>query len=89
MTDPTKNTILFSLFYQEEEYLIQTRGGQYYSLMTLIADQLPVAGFGLCSGMGSCGTCLVHIDGRATLACAVRVDDEIANTQIVIEENHF
>ncbi len=28
---------------------------QYFSLMTAIADILPITGFGLCSGMGSCG----------------------------------
>ncbi len=89
MTDSAKNTILFSLFYRGEEYLIQTSRNEYHSLMTLLSDRLPVSGFGLCSGMGSCGTCLVTIDGMPTLACAVRVDDEIANTRIVVQENHF
>ena len=57
--------------------------------MTLISDQLQVSGFGLCSCMGSCGTCLVAIDGMHTLACAAQVNDDIANTQIVVEEAYF
>ncbi len=84
-----KNTILFTLLYRDEEYRIQTRDGQYHSLMSLISEQLPISGFGLCSGMGSCGTCLVVIDGMPTLSCAVQVNDDLANTCIVVNEDYF
>ena len=87
--DFEKNTILFTLIYREVEYRIQTRPGQYHSLMTLISDQLPVSGFGLCSGLGSCGTCLVVIDGMPTLACTVQVNDDLANSRIVMNEEYF
>ena len=89
MATSEKNTILFTLIYRNEEYRVQTRLGQYNSLMSLISDQLPVSGFGLCSGMGSCGTCLVAIDGMHTLSCSVQVNDSIANTRIVVKEAYF
>jgi aerobic-type carbon monoxide dehydrogenase small subunit (CoxS/CutS family) len=80
-----KNTILFTLIYKGEEYQVQTRERQYFSLMTLISDYLTIPGFGLCSGMGSCGTCLVDIDGTSTLACEIPVNDDLANTRIKID----
>ncbi len=89
LTTFEKNTILFTLLYRDEEYRIQTRADQYHSLMSLISDQLPMSGFGLCSGMGSCGTCLVVIDGMPTLSCAVQVNDDLANTRIVVNEDYF
>jgi hypothetical protein len=84
-----KNTILFTLLYRDDEYRIQTRNGQYHSLMGLISDQLPMSGFGLCSGMGSCGTCLVVIDGMPALSCAVQVNDDLANTRVEVMEEYF
>jgi aerobic-type carbon monoxide dehydrogenase small subunit (CoxS/CutS family) len=84
-----KYTILFTLIYREEEYQIQSRLGQYHSLMSLISDQLPTSGFGLCSGMGSCGTCLVVIDGTPALSCAVQVNDDLANTRVEMKEDYF
>lgn len=82
-----QNTILFTLVYQEEEYRVQTTRKKYFSLMSLISDYLQIPGFGLCCGMGSCGTCMVEIDGRATLSCAIPIDDDLANTIIKIEDN--
>ena len=81
-----KNTILFTLIYRGEEWLLQTHRNEYHSLMSLISAYLPVVGFGLCSGMGSCGTCIVEIDGMRSLSCAVAVNDELANTRIVVRE---
>jgi hypothetical protein len=58
--------------------------------MTLISDYLAIPGFGLCCGMGSCGTCMVEISEintvikRSTLSCDVQVNDELANTKIFI-----
>jgi len=84
-----KNTILFTLVYQSEYFQVQTHPGQYYSLMSLISDYLTISGFGLCSGMCSCGTCLVSIDGESTLSCAVDISDDLANTVIVIEPAYY
>lgn len=84
-----KNTILFTLVYESESFPVQTRPGRYHSLMSLISDYLTVPGFGLCSGMGSCGTCMVNIDGESTLSCAVDVNDALANTTIAVELPYY
>lgn len=90
-----KHTILFTLIHGREEYAVQTHRGQYYSLMTLISEHLGLAGFGLCSGMGSCGTCRVDIREqyssvkRSGLSCNIKVNDELANTMIVIPERMY
>jgi aerobic-type carbon monoxide dehydrogenase small subunit (CoxS/CutS family) len=86
-----QRTILFVLVYKNEEYPVQVADGQYHSLMSLISDQLGIPGFGLCCGMGSCGTCLVTIypAGWQTFACAVAVNDELANVRVLIEEARY
>lgn len=76
------NTILFTLVYQQREVPVQTHRNQYPSLMSLISDLLAVPGFGICCGMGSCGTCAVEIDGIRHLACDLPITDELANTRI-------
>ncbi|WP_338877321.1 hypothetical protein WBJ53_33110 (plasmid) [Spirosoma sp. SC4-14] len=81
-----KNTIIFTLVYRGEEWPVQTHRNKYHSLMSLISAYLPVVGFGLCSGMGSCGTCVVEIDGIRSLSCGVAVSDELANTRIVVRQ---
>jgi succinate dehydrogenase/fumarate reductase-like Fe-S protein len=85
LEEEPKSTILFTLIYGNEEYQVQTREKKYLSLMTLISDYVRISGFGLCCGMGSCGTCMVQIHGRFTLACQVPVDDWLANSKITIE----
>ena len=93
--DHSKNTILFTVHYAGEIYPIQTAPNQYYSLMTLIADELAIPGFGLCCGMGSCGTCMVQVVDpctklkRTVLACDIRVNDELANMEVIITENCY
>lgn len=82
-----KNTLLFTLVYRGEEWPVQTGRNKYHSLMSLISAYLPVVGFGLCIGMGSCGTCVVEIDGIRSLSCSVPVGDELANTRIVVQES--
>jgi hypothetical protein len=90
--DDEKNTIIFTLIFRGMEYPVQTRRNQYYSLMTLISERLALPGFGLCSGMGSCGTCMVEIrenySGRKrfVLSCDVQINDDLANTIIIVEE---
>ncbi len=87
---PNENTILFKVTYQGHITEVCTYPNQYYSLMTLISDQLSIPGFGLCCGMGSCGTCLVQISNgyhpatRNVLACDVQVNDELANAVVTI-----
>lgn len=90
-----KHTILFTLVYTGEEYSVQTCRGQYHSLMTLISDHVGAIGFGLCSGMGSCGTCMVEIKEkyssarRSGLSCEMQVNDELANTFIIIPDKIY
>ena len=87
-----KKDILFTLQHKGETYKVYTHPHQYYSLMTLISDHLGIPGYGICCGMGSCGTCMVEIweqsakSGRHTLACDVRVDDDLANAIIIIPD---
>ena len=89
------NTIQLTLHHLGQTYRIQTSRGQYHSLMSLIADHLAIPGFGLCCGMGSCGTCLVKISskhsatGRNVLACSVQVNDDLANTDIIIPDRMY
>jgi len=86
----TENIIPFKVSYQGYITEIQTYPNQYYSLMTLISDQLAIPGFGLCCGMGSCGTCLVQISNgyhsttHNVLACDVQINDELANALVII-----
>ena len=88
---PAENPILFTLVHDGQELPVHTSDDQYFSLMALISDRLSLQEFGLCSGMGSCGTCMVDIyDGlqleKRTLSCCVQVNDELANTKIVVPE---
>jgi aerobic-type carbon monoxide dehydrogenase small subunit (CoxS/CutS family) len=90
-----KPTIIFNIVYAGEIFGIQTYRNQYPSLMTLIADHLGPPGFGLCCGMGSCGTCIVQISNsgsvikRTVLACAIQINDELANTNVTIPEGRY
>ena len=90
-----ENTIIFNLVLDGKEYQIQTNRNQYHTLMTLIADHLSPIGFGLCCGMGSCGTCAVMISdaylpiGQFALSCEVQISDELANTKITIAGNNY
>jgi len=90
-----ENTIMLTLVFEGKEYQIQTNKNQYHTLMTLIADHLSILSFGLCSGMGSCGTCLVKISGkyspiqRIALSCEVQISDELVNTKITIAKSDY
>ena len=90
-----KNTIIFKLVYQDKEYQVQTRRDQYHTLMTLIADHLSILDFGLCCGMGSCGTCMVEIIEKyspikqCALSCDVQINDALANTTIIIPARNY
>ena len=86
---PQKNTILFTLIYQQQEVQVQTYPHQYHSLMSLISDYLAIPGFGICCGMGSCGTCVVEIDGIRHLSCDLPINDVLANTHVVLKETYW
>lgn len=85
-----ENNILFTLHYREESHRIQTCRGQYHSLLALISENLAIPGFGICGGMGSCGTCMVHISGQHSaiktnvLACYTQINDDLSNTDITV-----
>lgn len=90
-----ENTIMLTLVLDDKEYRIQTNRNQYHTLMTLIKDRLSILSVGLCSGMGSCGTCLVKISAkyfpieRIALSCEVQISDELANTKITIARSDY
>ena len=90
-----KNTIILTLVYQDKEYQVPTRRDQYHTLMTLIADHLSIVDFGLCCGMGSCGTCMVEINEKHSsrkqfsLSCDVQVNDALANATIIIPSKNY
>jgi len=92
---PEKNTILFTLHHLGNSERIHTLPGQYHSLMSLICDKLAIPGFGLCCGMGSCGTCLVQITGhhsrikRNVLSCSILINEDLSNTDIFIPDRIY
>ena len=44
-----------------EDYQLELSANSYRNLMYLIKDNVYVAGFGECGGMGRCGTCMIEI----------------------------
>lgn len=92
---PEKKTISFNLVYKDKEYPVQTYYNEHHSLMSLILDHLDILGFGLCSGMGSCGTCMVTIcnngqlEGRNILSCDIPINGELASTNIIIKDSYY
>ena len=90
-----KYNIIFNLIYDGKEYSVYTYRNQYFSLMSLISEQSAIFGFGLYSGMGSCGTCVVYIGEENSirrtrmLSCNVRVDEELANMIVEVSDAGF
>ncbi|WP_035333300.1 2Fe-2S iron-sulfur cluster-binding protein [Dyadobacter crusticola] len=76
----------FTIVFNGKEYQVQAGENRHFSLMSLISEQLAIPGFGLCSGMGSCGTCIVEMNGRNALSCSVAIDHSLANAVIRIEQ---
>lgn len=96
MNSEGRTTIQLTLIYLGDDYRLQTYPGQFHSLMTLISDHLAIPGFGLCCGMGSCGTCLVELAEsshaslkRPVLACGIQVNDELSNTCVFIPDSVY
>ena len=83
-------TIIFILIHAGIEYPVYTYRNEHYSLMSLISQYIGLPGFGLCSGMGSCGTCMIEVSDkggknrRSTIACDVKVNEDLANTIVLI-----
>lgn len=90
-----KTNISLTLIYKGENYQVQTYTNEFHTLMTLISYHLAVTGFGLCCGMGSCGTCMVQIGNKYSsrtlyiLACDIQINDELSNTQIIIPDQGY
>jgi hypothetical protein len=88
--DRLKNTIFFTIEYKGQSYRVSTFPNQFYSLMTLISVYLALPNFGICSGMGSCGTCMVNIKQKFSqvqqrmLACGILVNDDLSGSIIEI-----
>lgn len=55
------NNIRLTVIWDEESYEIQTFPNEYRSLMMLIFDRISPEEFGVCLGMGKCGTCMVEV----------------------------
>lgn len=53
--------------WDEVNYEIKTFPNEYRSLMMLIFDRIGPEEFGVCLGMGKCGTCLVEVIQSHTL----------------------
>ncbi|QEC62296.1 2Fe-2S iron-sulfur cluster binding domain-containing protein [Mucilaginibacter ginsenosidivorans] len=90
-----KIMVPLTLVYLGENYRVQVVPARYQSLMTLISDLLAIPGFGLCCGMGSCGTCLVEIADsrtalkRPVLACGIQVNDGLSNAYVFIPDRVY
>lgn len=90
-----KGNIPLTLIYQGETHLIWTYTNAYHSLMPLISDHLAISGFGLCCGMGSCGTCMVKMGNkystvtRHVLSCDIQINDSLSNTEITIPAERY
>ena len=52
-------------------------------LLWVLREQLGLTGTKYSCGIGSCGSCTVHIDGKAVRSCVVRVS-EITESQEVV-----
>ena len=87
--------IFFTLVYNGEDTRVETTRDQYHTLMSLISDRLAIEGFGICCGMGSCGTCMVTIQEKKnifianTLSCDVQITDDLANTTIIVSRPFY
>lgn len=90
-----EKTIQLTLVYLGQSHAVQTDTKTYYSLMTLISDHLAIPGFGLCCGMGSCGTCVVELASsfaalkRPVLACSVQIDDALSNSYVFVPDKVY
>jgi 2Fe-2S ferredoxin len=59
-----RKKITITVEYNHELQILETYSHGYRSLMHFIFDQIYIADFGDCRGMGRCGTCLVEITNQ-------------------------
>ncbi len=54
-------------------------------LICVLREKFGLVGAKLGCGQGDCGTCVVHVDGRATRSCQLRASDVGAGDIVTIE----
>jgi aerobic-type carbon monoxide dehydrogenase small subunit (CoxS/CutS family) len=87
-----ERNITLTLVFRHGRQIIQVYPNEYYSLMTLISVHLAIPGFGLCCGMGSCGTCVVDLcdkytkSKRTVFSCGTMINDTLANIEVCIPD---
>lgn len=90
-----ERNITLTLIFRDERQIIQVYPNEYRSLMTLISDYMAIPGFGLCCGMGSCGTCVVDLCNKYTkyktsvFSCDIMINDTIANTEVYVPDQNY
>ena len=52
---------------------VSARGPEYAPLLWVVRDELGLKGTKFGCGIGMCGACTVHVDGRATRSCITAV----------------
>lgn len=83
--------IEFTLVWKDTTTPVHIQAGAFHSLMGLISAKLAIPGFGICNGMGSCGTCALRIVtpstgiSRRVLSCSVPVDTSLMGKQVVVD----
>ncbi|MET1057282.1 MAG: 2Fe-2S iron-sulfur cluster-binding protein [Pedobacter sp.] len=60
-TDERTKQVVITVNYEGKQFVFHTFPYEYRSLMHLLADKLFIEGFGECSGMGKCGTCIIGV----------------------------
>jgi aerobic-type carbon monoxide dehydrogenase small subunit (CoxS/CutS family) len=65
----SETLIRFTVIHSNSSVNIGIEKNEYFSLLTLISEKFQIPGFGLCNGMGSCGTCMVRIKYKGNTSC--------------------
>ena len=60
-------------------------GDPQMPLMWFLRDQLALTGTKFGCGVGLCGACTVHVDGKAVRACAISMSDTAGKSVTTIE----
>lgn len=82
--------IHFKLIHNLITHHFEIKKTEYFSLLTLISERLQIPGFGVCNGMGSCGTCVIKIKYRGQKsyfsyqACMVACDEMLEGAEVRI-----
>ncbi len=77
MINSFRDSVIVTILYNGEEFVLRTYTGEYRNLMMLIYDKIYIEGFGECKGMGKCATCMVNIkEGQHQLPRFERNENE-------------